>query len=389
MDLKNLILKGGGEKGVAYLGVLSALIESGNLDSFDKISGTSVGAIAGLILSAGYTEDEIQNQILSTNFAKLVYGKNGFERFVNDLESPYELFANGGIHKGEEFYKWFQEVVEHATGNKDATFRDWHEYKLKHPEKGLKDLYVKAFYADLKIDKTFSWESEFCDVPIAQAVRGSMAVPGFFTKQSIVDKTRGVNGWFADGGTRDNYPCGVFEDNNQPNKNSLGLWLGTKSEINYIKNGTDPEFVKINNGFEALLAAFDGALDQQAATIRASKTRIDQIVFIDTDDLTTLNFSPSKELLKKVVLNAYTATKKFLEEKGLWAEVNPRTIDKLLNKIDKLPEITSNYTSTANNTPLASDDNPAVVTHQYDHECTQLNKSSSEVEETRRTCVIV
>ncbi len=52
-----LVLSGGGTKGFAHLGVIKALNESGIYP--DVISGTSAGAIAGVMYADGYTPKEI------------------------------------------------------------------------------------------------------------------------------------------------------------------------------------------------------------------------------------------------------------------------------------------------------------------------------------------
>ena len=52
-----LVLSGGGARGFAHLGVIQALNETGIYP--DVISGTSAGAIAGVLYADGYTPEEI------------------------------------------------------------------------------------------------------------------------------------------------------------------------------------------------------------------------------------------------------------------------------------------------------------------------------------------
>lgn len=59
-----LVLSGGGARGFAHLGVIQALNESGIYP--DVISGTSAGAIAGVLYADGYTPNEIL-KIMNTN----------------------------------------------------------------------------------------------------------------------------------------------------------------------------------------------------------------------------------------------------------------------------------------------------------------------------------
>ncbi|MBK7650509.1 MAG: patatin-like phospholipase family protein [Flammeovirgaceae bacterium] len=54
---RGLVLSGGGARGIAHIGVLKALEEMGI--RFDRISGTSAGAIVGALYANGHTPDKI------------------------------------------------------------------------------------------------------------------------------------------------------------------------------------------------------------------------------------------------------------------------------------------------------------------------------------------
>lgn len=56
MQPVNLVLSGGGVRGVAHLGAIKAIQEKGMV--IEAVSGTSSGAVAGAFLAAGYTPDE-------------------------------------------------------------------------------------------------------------------------------------------------------------------------------------------------------------------------------------------------------------------------------------------------------------------------------------------
>lgn len=61
-----LVLSGGGSKGVAHIGVIRALEEAEI--PIDYITGTSMGAIIGGLYAAGYSPDEMEELITSTEF---------------------------------------------------------------------------------------------------------------------------------------------------------------------------------------------------------------------------------------------------------------------------------------------------------------------------------
>jgi NTE family protein len=63
-----LVLSGGGARGIAHLGVIKALQEMGI--SFDRIAGTSAGAITGALIAQGYSPDESLKIIESSSFVR-------------------------------------------------------------------------------------------------------------------------------------------------------------------------------------------------------------------------------------------------------------------------------------------------------------------------------
>ena len=65
-----LALSGGGARGIAHLGVLKAFEE--NEIKISAISGTSAGAIAGVLFANGYAPEEILEIIIKTNFFRLI-----------------------------------------------------------------------------------------------------------------------------------------------------------------------------------------------------------------------------------------------------------------------------------------------------------------------------
>ena len=56
----NLVLGGGGIKGIAYVGMLESAEKKGI--SFKNISGVSAGAIAGACFGAGYVSEELKRE---------------------------------------------------------------------------------------------------------------------------------------------------------------------------------------------------------------------------------------------------------------------------------------------------------------------------------------
>jgi len=52
---ENLVLEGGGMKGLAYSGAFEVLDSMGIINNINQVAGTSSGAMNGMLISIGYT----------------------------------------------------------------------------------------------------------------------------------------------------------------------------------------------------------------------------------------------------------------------------------------------------------------------------------------------
>jgi NTE family protein len=89
MKKTGIALSGGGARGIAHIGILKAIDEAGIRIS--KVSGTSAGAIVGMLYCSGYAPDSIMEIIRETQFIKYLrpaISKSGLLK----LESIIPLF---------------------------------------------------------------------------------------------------------------------------------------------------------------------------------------------------------------------------------------------------------------------------------------------------------
>src|SRR5262249_266067 len=93
-----LVLKGGGVKGIAYVGALEVLEEYGY--HFNHFVGTSAGAISAALLAVGYTSEELEHILSKTNFTEF---KDGWL-----LPSILLLPIYKGLYRGEAFRIWLE-----------------------------------------------------------------------------------------------------------------------------------------------------------------------------------------------------------------------------------------------------------------------------------------
>lgn len=129
-DLKvGLVLSGGGAKGLAHIGVLKVIEESGV--RIDYIGGTSMGAIIGALYASGYTAKQLDSIFNKTDFSTLIqddiprrsktfYEKQEAEKYA--LVLPFENFKIGlpsGLSKGQNVYNLLAKLTSHVSDISD------------------------------------------------------------------------------------------------------------------------------------------------------------------------------------------------------------------------------------------------------------------------------
>lgn len=282
--VENLVFEGGGVWGTAYAGSLQVLASAELLWDVRQVAGTSAGSIAALVVALGYTADEIQGILLGLDFEKFVDGS-----VFRDVES---LFDRYGWHEARYATCLFECLVERKLGARDATFADLHARAQTDPS--FRDLYVVATDLELEDWVVFSWERHG-DVPLAEAVRASMAIPFFFTARSIGGDT------FVDGGVLNNYPIELFSGGRAPGDSTLGFFLGARGEGREVTDLV----VFTEDVFSTLLAL-------QTDDVCASPDIIRRTVFIDTLGISFVDFGITPEQKCALIRSGAAGTESFL-----------------------------------------------------------------------------
>ena len=124
-DIKvGLVLSGGGAKGMAHIGALKVIEETGV--RIDYIGGTSTGAIVGGLYASGYSATQIDSIFRAVNFSQLIQdeiprsAKTFFEKYESEryaLTLPFNNFKISlptSISKGQNMYNLFSKLTAHV-----------------------------------------------------------------------------------------------------------------------------------------------------------------------------------------------------------------------------------------------------------------------------------
>ena len=246
---RNLVFKGGGVRGIAYVGALEVLDELGVVDPIQRVAGTSAGAFAATLVSFRKSIPETK-AILDTLDVKRIPQKRTKSRKLKfwetiDDESYLRFFNRYGWYSSQYFYDWIQDVIaDQCDGNRRATFSEFRD-------RGFRDLYIVASNISRQRAEFFSADRS-PNVAVADAVRMSVSIPIFFEALRFDGERFGAGDYYVDGGLFDNFPMHIFDaprfkQNNLVysdgiNWETLGLFLFPE-EIKTLEDPRHPENV--------------------------------------------------------------------------------------------------------------------------------------------------
>lgn len=288
-----LIMKGGGVKGLAYVGAVRELEKYYN---FTWFAGTSAGAIAASLLAIEYTTDKLEEELRRKDFKDFLD--------AGPIKALWNILSKGGLYESHTFRTWL-----------DSLFNT----KIKSVEALPLSKFPKRLtvYASRRNKKALIFDSEKNkDVSASFAVRCSMSIPGVFTPQ----RDQGLR--IFDGGMQNNYPVDEVLTENS-NMKFIGLYLG-----NYYE-GTNKEPWLVQDLFHIFTEAVD--VD---ALIRYEK----DTVIIDPRPITTIDFWLTDEEKDFLVITGKVAALKFLKDRNLKDGPNPQDIEVAEKELDDLRE---------------------------------------------------
>lgn len=259
--LTNLVLGGGGVRGIAYIGMFEAAEEKGFY--FKNIAGVSAGALVGAFMGAGYDCCELKKILYKFEFEKtklrdisretpmvkryMEYSSNntlrGEKSFKNFLNTRIADRGNHdkSIEIDEEFTGYRRDLLKNVvTYGKEGSLFDG-DYLEEWVYRILREKGIKTF-ADLRLGKP-DWSNpngykvrmtavdanrgrivvlpddiSFYGIDpdrleVAKAVRMSISVPFAFKPVEVLKKDGGTTKkhYLIDGGVLDNFPVWLIQ----------------------------------------------------------------------------------------------------------------------------------------------------------------------------------
>lgn len=226
----DLVLSGGGVKGVGLVGAVVALIEAGYAPQ--RISGTSAGSIVGAVVAAAAQAGPVSGQQVKDLALQLDYHEfldPGPVERIPVVGPSLALLRGSGIYRGDYARDWVRSQLA-ALGV--STFGDLAIVDDELPPEQRYRLVVTVSDVTTGQLVRLPWDYRRLygldpdEQSVADAVRASMSIPFFFRPVTLTSTT-GRTSTLMDGGLVSNFPIDSLDrsDGRKPRWPSFGVTL--------------------------------------------------------------------------------------------------------------------------------------------------------------------
>lgn len=314
----DLVLEGGGVKGIGLVGALMPLSEAGY--TFRRIAGTSAGAIVGAVLAALEQRGEPSSG-LGDVARTLDYGRFRDRGWVGRHLGPLAFVADGlsvllevGAYEGDYLRDWLSGVLG------DLGVRTFGDLRLEDPEDdGAIHHRYRLMVATSDVSRRrlcrFPWDYPDYGLDpdeqlVVDAVRASASTPYVF--EPVALEGRHGTSTLVDGGLLSNYPIDAFDrlDERTPRWPTIGIRLDAHRDARatHAEQVRDP----LSMGAALIATAIEGCQAEHVL----DPCNIGRSVFVDSSVVGSFDFSLSGAQQELLLRSGRQAAEEFL---GRWS----------------------------------------------------------------------
>lgn len=306
----DLVLEGGGVKGIALAGAITVLMERGY--KFKRIAGTSAGSIVGALVAAGFSRHELVSAVSSIDYRKFQDGHPWDHLAAGKM---FELVTEHGVYHGNYLKTWLgDQLAEHGVHR----FADLRYIDAERPPERPDEAYrLVVNVSDITAGclRHLPWhyrehyQRDPAGEPVVDAVRCSMSIP-FFYQPVIMPDGAGHKHWIVDGGLLSNFPIGLFDTDPavEPRWPTFGIKLSTKPTA--VQQAVASEVHDIKSMSLAMLNTLTGFYDRMHIQKPSVVVRT---IFVDTADIKATDFDLTDVQRDLLFANGRKAAIKFLD----------------------------------------------------------------------------
>jgi NTE family protein len=313
----DLVLSGGGVKGIGLVGAVVALMDAGY--RAQRVSGTSAGSIVGAVVAAAAMGNQLGPEEVKELALQLDYHKftdPGTLERLPVLGPSLAVLRGTGIYKGDYAHEWVRSQLKNLGVR---TFGDLAIDDDNLPAEQRYKLVVTV--ADVTTGQLVRLPWDYRRVygldpdeqSVADAVRASMSIPFFFRPVTLTGSA-GLTSTLVDGGILSNFPIDSLDraDRRRPRWPSFGVTV-----LPNLPEGNDrviPALAPIRllgppHLLESVITTVLVGRDQAYLSQPWVNART---IRVDSTDVGFLDFDISDNEIEALYAKGYAAAEKFL-----------------------------------------------------------------------------
>lgn len=328
----DLVLEGGGVKGIGLAGAILVLAEAGY--RFPRAAGTSAGAIAAVLVAAigksGQHMSVLRDYLTSLDYSQFTRTspvRRAFERFGGPVADACELLLRPGLYDGGYLNTWLGGKLA------ECGVRTWSDLVIGPDDDPGQSLPPGQNYRAVVHVSDISrgtlarlpWDYDDCyglpavSQPVVDAVRASMSIPFFFTPvqtQAQAAVMRMPDGsrvtWpagpvtWVDGGMLMNFPITAFDraDGQPARWPTIGIKLSAEPGR---QSAAPPIYDTVREGLRCL-QTMTGEWDRYWV----EQTTATRTIFVPNAGISATEFGLSREQQQTLFRNGAAAATRFL-----------------------------------------------------------------------------
>ncbi len=306
----DLVLEGGGVKGIGLAGAVTALSEAGY--GFPRVAGSSAGAVVACLVAAlqvaGEPVTRLADVVRSVD-PRRFRDVGGLGR-VPVVGRALALLVHDGLHEG----RYLEDFLTGALG--DLGVRTFADLRIPDDDPAAEGLpperrsRLVVTVSDLSRSRLarLPWDLPQYgadDLPVARAVRASAAIPLFF--RPVRQPTPTGPATWVDGALLSSFPVQLFDrtDTVDPRWPTFGVRLTTRPP-------TPPVTRSVEGPLSIALATLDTLLTDQGSAYLEDPCTVERTVFVPTDGVSVVDFDLDAATSERLYAAGITAGREFL-----------------------------------------------------------------------------
>lgn len=284
----NLVISGGGVKGILHLGALKILEEKNILKNIKNFAGSSAGSMIALLLCIGYTYNDIMMIFLKINVDKFY-----------DISDIFDFLNIYGLINLDPCEKLFRLLLETKFKKKYITFNELYNLTGK-------NLNINCININTTNEVIFNYINT-PNIDIVDVCIASSSLPFIFSPKII------NNEYYIDAFAVNNCPCNIF-------KNDLEntICLNTANEYT-----NETEYKNINSFQSYIMNVFD-SIRNYSQNIELYKPKI---LINLSYNCSPIDFDLSKDILSDIFITGYNTTNLYFKNNPIQEDNNTQEED--------------------------------------------------------------